>query len=135
MIIKPPIRQQDRMGAGWFGAPRGDRVHNGIDLCCHKGSIILAPVTGCVTKIGYPYNPNDKKKGHLRYVEVTTNAGARHRTFYIEPKVKVGDVVHLNKTVIGVSQGLLDIYPTMTDHVHYEIIFNGKYVDPTEYVT
>lgn len=137
MKVTAPLRASDKWGSGWYGAPRGGRAHNGVDVACFKGSIIHSNVSGKVTKIGYPYPPSDPKKGHYRYVEVEAADNWKHRTFYIDPLVQVGDYVTKGDK-IGKSQGLTDLWPGMTDHVHYEIkvLKDGKwtYIDPTNHV-
>ena len=129
MKIIPPLRGTDRWGSGEYLAARGGRVHRGIDIACYKGSTILSPVSGTVTKLGYPYNPADPDKGKFRYVQITDDAGADHRIFYVEPLVGVSNYVERDDP-IGVSQGIASLYPGMTDHVHYEIKRDGKHVEP-----
>lgn len=133
MIIKAPIRGIDTYGSGAFGAPRGGRTHNGIDIACYKGSQVLSQCDGVVTKIGYPYDPGDDRKGHLRYVQVTDAAGRNFRYFYVNSTVKINDVV-LQNDVIGITQGLVDIYPGITDHVHVEIKYNNNYLNPEDFL-
>lgn len=117
------------MGGGWFGAPRGGtRTHRGIDYACYPATEILSPVRGVVTKVGYPYGDDLS----FRYVEVTDDAGYRHRTFYIEPCVEVGDKVY-DVDVIGKAQAIVTRYPGhgMKNHIHYEVISpDGQYIDP-----
>ena len=133
MIIRAPFRGGDKHGFGHFGASRGTRTHKGVDVACYAGSQIPSLTPGTVTKIGFPYSGDDPKKGHLRYVEVTLD-GNRFRYFYIEPSVEVGDVV-IPGDQIGTSQGLLKIYPGITDHIHVEQINpDGGYVDCTDLV-
>jgi len=131
--IIPPPRTSDKHGEGHFGAPRGSRTHNGIDLACYGGSLIKTPHHGRVTKIGYPYPPNDPKKGFLRYVQVEEKNGHRCRYFYVAPSVRVGDLLKPGDTV-GTAQGLLKVYPGITDHIHYEVIKDGEYIDPVKYL-
>lgn len=129
MIINAPIRGNDAHGSGAYLSSRGSRKHKGIDIACHKGSGVLSIGPGHVTKIGYPYDPSDPKKGHLRYVQVTDEGGRKLRYFYITPSVKVGDIVDTH-TELGVTQGLTGIYPGIIDHFHFEILVNGLPVDP-----
>lgn len=124
------IRGQDAHGSGEWQASRGSRKHNGVDYVCEEGEYIRSDVEGKVTKIGYPYNPTDTKKGHLRYVEVTDNKRSRVRYFYIDPKVSKGDTISPSD-VLGVSQDLTCIWPGMTQHYHLEVI---AYVNPKEYL-
>lgn len=123
------IRGQDAQGSGHWLASRGSRKHLGIDYVCEEGEIICSDIDGTITKIGYPYNPNDKTKGHLRYVEVTDKNRSRVRYFYVKPVVKKGDKIDAGSPV-GKSQDLTRIYKGITQHYHLEII---AYVNPEEY--
>ena len=133
ITIRPPTRGTDKWGSGAYRASRGDRKHNGIDIACYAGSVILSPHYGTVSKIGYPYDPNDPKKGHLRYVQVTERGGFLCRYFYVLPDVKVGDQI-MTGDELGVAQGLSNIYEGITDHIHYEVKLNGVFVNPDEYL-
>ena len=131
--IIPPTRVADAQGQGHYGAPRGDRTHVGIDYACWPDSQILAASAGTVSKVGYPYDPNDEKKGHLRYVEVTSPLGYKVRYFYIHPEVAVGDMV-CTGDLIGTSQDLRPIYKGITPHVHVEVKQHGMFLDPSKYL-
>ena len=128
LILQPPPRYQDPWGAGHFGASRGDRVHRGVDYACIKESILLSPVKGEVTKLGYPYSDDYS----FRYVEVTDNRGYRHRFFYVEPLVYEGNKVKVGHK-LGIVQNLQTRYPDITNHVHYEVIdLDGDYLNPEQ---
>lgn len=131
-LIKPQRRGYDKYGSGAFGASRGARKHNGIDFACLKGSEILSVTDGVITKIGYPYNPKYVNKAHLRYVQVSYG-DFDIRYFYVKPTAKVGTVVN-EGDVIGVAQGLLDVYPGITDHFHLEVKKGREYLDPNIYL-
>jgi len=84
-----------------------------------------------VSKIGFPHNPSDSKKGHLRYVQVTDDAGKDWRYFYVDPVVSVGDMVD-ESSVIGTAQDLIAVYgKEMTNHIHVEIKRGNSFIDPT----
>lgn len=122
------IRGCDSQGCGHFGASRGTRKHNGIDLVCIPGTKVQSLVTGRVSKIGYPYAGHDKRK--IRYVQVTCG-DYDFRVFYVNPMVEVGQLVNTD-SILGFSQTLDVFYPDITEHVHLEIKDkNGSYVDPT----
>lgn len=125
-------RGSDDFGSGEFGASRGARIHRGIDYTAPAGAAVLSPVDGKVTKLGYPYASDLQ----FRYVEVTDTAGARHRLFYVSPDVVVGVAV-CRGDKIGVAQDIAGKYNTperkMKNHVHYEIIVGGDYVNPEEF--
>jgi murein DD-endopeptidase MepM/ murein hydrolase activator NlpD len=120
-------RTQDKWGSGEFGAPRGDHTHHGIDYVCPVNSEILAPVSGKVTKLGYPYADDLS----FRYVQLTAVNGYDHRIFYILPCVRVGEEIKEGQT-IGYSQDLGQRYPGITQHLHYEVKHAGQYLNPEE---
>ena len=125
-------RGSDKFGSGAYLASRGSRKHMGIDFACAKGNKILSLTNGIVSKIGYPYNPRDTKKGHMRYVQVT-HEGVDIRYFYVDPLVKVGTSIR-RWEVVGTAQGLLDIYPGITDHIHFEVKVGRTFLNPEEYL-
>lgn len=127
MISILPTRETDNYGSGAYEASRGDRKHRGIDLACYPGTIILSPVSGFVTKIGYPYSDDFK----FRYVQVTCSRGFDYRIMYIDPSVVMGQRVIVNESIIGSAQSLLKRYPNgMTNHIHFEIRRHNIYYNP-----
>ncbi len=135
MQAKLKLRGIDAWGNGAFNASRISssgkvRKHKGIDYACSPGIEIMSPCLGEVTKLGWPYSSSN-----FRYVEVTDLTGElRHRVFYIEPSVRVGDQVTI-LTVIGKVQNISNRYSTKnkpkTNHLHYEILTTeGEPLDP-----
>lgn len=128
MKILASQRKSDSFGSGHYGASRGSRKHSGVDYACYPKSKIFSPVTGQVTKLGYPYADDTS----FRYVQVTTREGYDVRVFYVNPSVNLNDQVNEN-SIIGSSQELGKRYPEITEHVHLEIKGkNGKFVNPME---
>ena len=126
------IRGTDCHGSGAFGASRGMRTHNGVDIVTHANESVVAYEGGTVTKLGYPYSPADEK-GIYRYCEITCG-GNRHRYFYVGLLVELGDDIERGQT-IGWSQDLDCTYPGITQHVHYEIKEpDNNFLDPVEYL-
>lgn len=123
MFVVPKVRSLDRWGSGHYGAPRGNREHKGVDLAVDAGTRVYAHFDGEVTKIGYPYGDDLS----FRYVQISKD-GLDHRYFYISPEVSKGDKVKTGD-LIGVTQKLGNRYPEITEHFHYEIKKDGKYVD------
>lgn len=121
-----PIRGDDEHGSGAWHAPRGDRLHNGVDYSCYPGTVIFAPMNGTVTKVGYPYGDDLA----YRYVQITDEEGDCHRIFYIDPGVDNDTEVYANETPIGTAQDLTTRYPGITNHVHYEIKRGDEYINP-----
>ena len=134
MLIDAPLRGTDKHGSGAYLAPRGDHLHQGIDIACHAGSKPLAVKGGRVTKIGMPYSWRHIHRRHLRYVEITDRRGYAARYFYVHTDLKVGDTVTQGQAV-GVTQGLAEIYPGITDHFHFEVRDpQGRVIDPADYL-
>lgn len=133
MLTILPVRGVDSWGSGAYLAKRGDRKHNGVDLACYPGTLIMSLGEGIVSKIGYPYDPNDPLKGYLRYVQVTDKNNYDLRYFYIEPIVILGDFI-IKGQVLGVTQDLQKPYPGITGHVHFEVKKDEKYIDPMNWV-
>lgn len=144
------IRGNDPHGSGAYRAPRGRRLHKGIDICCEQGGSVAALSPGQVTKVGYPYAQgqplpqwSDIKKAKynakktLRYVQVTDSQGVDVRYFYVKPTVAIGDSISAGDS-LGTAQGLEGIYPGITEHYHFEVLvmINGKkvFLDPEQYI-
>ena len=121
-------RGSDAFGAGYYGAPRGRRIHNGFDLLCGAGDLVCSPIAGTVTKVGYPYGDDLS----FRYVQVSVGVYA-FRVFYVEPSVAVGDKVD-TCTLIGSAQDLGERYEGIPNHVHLEIMKGQEYIDPAPFL-
>lgn len=120
------LRKCDHYGCGHFGASRGQRRHNGVDLACPSGAEVQSPITGVITKHGIVYSDDH----FWTYVEVSAD-GYAFRLFYVKPTLPAGTRVSTD-TVIGHSQSLKTRYPKITDHIHFEIMNSrGDYIDPT----
>ena len=124
-----PFRGTDKLGDGAYGASRGDRLHNGVDLACYPGTIINCSRPGVVTKLGYPYGDDLS----FRYVQVTTPSGADMRYFYVSPSVEVGDSVEVGQ-MLGYSQELGKRYEGITEHIHVEVKQGGEYLNPHDFI-
>jgi murein DD-endopeptidase MepM/ murein hydrolase activator NlpD len=129
------IRGSDPQGSGAYGASRrnnqGAYSHEGVDIVYQPGETVTAPISGTVGKIGFPYDPQDPKKGSYRYVPITNADGSTVKLFYIDPTVKEGDSVTAGQTPLGISQDLAPAFPGITNHVHVEVSQGGRKVNPT----
>jgi len=127
LVVQPVIRS-DKAGDGHFQAPRGTRMHNGVDYLCEPGTLVFSPASGVVTKLGYPYSDDLQ----WRYVEITDDYKNKHRLFYTEPAVRLDQFVIVGE-VVGEAQNIALRYPDqgMLAHLHYEVISpDGVFVDP-----
>ncbi|RKX64802.1 MAG: hypothetical protein DRP42_05815 [Tenericutes bacterium] len=120
--------RNDPAGSGVFKARRGPRIHKGVDLVCEPGDLVVAPLDGWITKIGYPYSDDLS----YRYVEITSESHLVCRVFYIEPTVELGSEVEAGDQ-IGFAQDVAARYKLdarggiryrtnqMLPHVHVEL--------------
>ncbi|MDB2384374.1 M23 family metallopeptidase [Endozoicomonas sp.] len=138
-LIANQMRHNDTFVAGipvekgWLSSRFGRRTdpftgkaawHNGIDFAGKKGTPILAMAAGVVTWAG-------DRSGYGLLVEV--NHGNSYVTRYAHSEsvdVKVGDIVKRGQVVAkmgstGRSTG---------NHVHVEVLKNGKQADPARYI-
>jgi len=121
------------IGEGWLSSYYGKRtdpfsgrqeMHKGIDFAGKMGSEILATAAGVVTWAG-------KRYGYGLLVEI--NHGNDLVTRYghaQEILVKVGDRVEPEQKIALMGSSGRSTGP----HVHYEVLKNGKQINPTKYV-
>ena len=118
---------------GWLSSYYGKRndpftgkpaMHKGIDFAGREGAPVIATAAGVITWAGERY-------GYGNLVEINHGNGLVSRYGHNHSlKVQVGEVVTKGHTIAllgntGRSTGA---------HVHYEIIKNGKQIDPLPYV-
>lgn len=121
------LRDCDPFGCGNFGAPRGTRKHNGIDLIVSPGQDIFSPITGKVTRIAYPYASDLSYKG----LEIV-NEQYKVKIFYINPTVAIPSVVTAGQKIAEAQNIAAKYGSTMTNHVHFEVRNAlNQVIDPT----
>ncbi|ADF52998.1 MAG: M23 family peptidase [Zunongwangia sp.] len=127
------FRECDRHGCGYFGAPRGNHKHEGVDLVANPGDYVYSPFSGTITKHGYCYGDTTK----YRYIEIT---GSKEivRILYAEldDAFDIGDKIPQGQFV-GIAQDIAARYPGITPHVHVEKYkvsdtYRKNPIDPTE---
>jgi murein DD-endopeptidase MepM/ murein hydrolase activator NlpD len=106
---------------------KGNYHHDGVDIAMSKGTLVLATGNG---RISYFSNSN-LEAGFGNYIEVDHGHGLITRYAHLEKisvtwgqKVTQGQVIGLS----GTSGG------SVAPHLHYEVIKNGKSVDPLSYL-
>lgn len=125
------VIRSDSAGDGRFGARRGSRTHRGVDYVCKPGELVYSPVSGVVSKLGFPYGDDLR----WRYVEIRDDDKNRHRLFYCRPAVVKHQIVSKGE-VVAEADDVTERYPNqgMTPHIHYELIDSmGEYIDPEEF--
>ena len=122
-----PIRK------GWMSSSFGRRTdpftgrpawHKGVDFAGKDGSDVIAVGSGVVTWAG-------SRSGYGKLVEL--NHGNGYVTRYAHNKeilVKVGDVVSKGQTLSLMGSSGRSTGP----HVHYEVLINGRQVNPARYI-
>lgn len=127
--------RNDPQGLGNFGAPRGSRQHNGIDILVAPFQRILSPIDGLVTRYGKPY-ADDPNYDLIEIQGLGRHEGITLKMFYVVPatadnllpfSIRAGDYLTYAQSI---SQKFGD---GMLDHLHIEVVDNGRLVDPFGY--
>lgn len=128
-ILSNQAIRNDAAGQGHFGARRGSRTHQGLDLLATPGEPVMAPVTGTFIRSGRPYANDSRYR-----LAVIHGQGQEWKLMYVEPlaTLKPGDRVKAGQ-VIGTAQDIAAKYgPPMLNHVHVELrtIVGAELQDP-----
>lgn len=119
---------------GYVTSPYGDRLdpftrepdfHKGMDIASTTGTPIIAASGGKIIQA------SDKKNGYGNCVIIEHYSG--FRTLYAhcsELLVEVGDYVSAGQTIAKVGSTGRSTGP----HLHFSVIIDGKYVDPSIYL-
>jgi len=138
--MRPPFNptfgglRKDKWGDGSFGASRGNRIHEGVDITGKPGAYVCAPQGGIVVREGFPY-ANDTGAWNC-YLLIREENGVEWRLFYVIPLAAiVGATVHRGQAVaaladVGAKYGTHPTKGRMKPHCHVERWVNGKRVDP-----
>jgi hypothetical protein len=109
--------RNDSEGSGEYGAPRSNRVHNGIDYLCDAGQTIVAPFDLTIKRISVP-----KINSPMSGIEWVSGKSSG-KMFYFKPYLHlIGRLVKAGEG-IGVAQSVSKDYglPRMQDHIHFQI--------------
>jgi len=122
-----PIRE------GWMSSAFGYRAdpvtgkrefHRGIDFSGRRGSDVVAVAAGVVTHAA-------RKAGYGNMVEINHGNGLVTRYSHNKRNlVEVGDKVGKNQVIANMGSTGRSTGP----HVHFEVIRDGKFVNPIEYI-
>jgi murein DD-endopeptidase MepM/ murein hydrolase activator NlpD len=123
--------RNDSQGDGFFGASRGYRSHNGLDIVVTPSSGVYSPIEGVLLRKAYPYGTsrsNEQWEGCV-IVGVGDYQGYEVKIFYMRPFV-IGEYVFPGD-IIGVAQDISRKYSSaMIDHLHVEVRRDGILLDP-----
>ncbi len=138
MLLDRDIREAKEIAGrpvtwGWMSSKFGQRLdpftgksawHAGVDFAGKEKSDVVAVAGGVVTHAG-------KRYGYGLMVEITHGDGYVTRYgHHSEVLVSVGDVVKPRQVIGKMGSSGRSTGP----HVHFEVLKNGKHVDPTRYV-
>jgi murein DD-endopeptidase MepM/ murein hydrolase activator NlpD len=123
--------RNDAMGKGHYNAPRSHAGnHKGVDLVSAPFENVKLNVPGVVKYIGYAYD-NDKR---FNSYHITLAHGLVLKLLYVKPLYKVGDTIKAGATIATAQNIAAKHGGGMLNHLHVELLENGKNIDPTKYV-
>jgi hypothetical protein len=127
------VRRCDDWGQGHFGAPRGARTHNGVDIIACADAPVLSPLHAVVVRVAEPYDDDAVLSG-LLLRGVGPHAGLEAKLFYVLPDLTlIGQLIAPGQP-LGRVQTLQSRYPGITDHVHLELRWHDARVDPATFI-
>lgn len=130
----PSIAPIKALSYNVVGASTGNRinpfyksvvVHRGVDLLGAVGTEIYASASGVVESVE---RKNDKGSGNVFVIDHENGYKTRYANVG-EIYVRKGQMVKLGALLGRIGVSGMSIAP----HLHYEVIFNGKYVNPVHY--
>lgn len=100
------------------------KLHTGIDIKASIGTLVVAPSDGIIADAGY-------HKGNGYYIEIKHDKEYSTRYHHLsEITITKGQKIEKGNTIGKVGSSGLSTAP----HLHYEVIRNGKKVDPRDYL-
>ncbi len=138
LLIDKKLEQETRpqgrpVASGWISSYFGKRqspftgkkeMHRGVDFAGRTGTDVLAVAGGVITQA--------KKKGGYGYL-VEIDHGNGYKTRYGHNQmvvVKAGEVIKRGQVIAKLGSTGRSTGP----HVHFEVIKNGKRIDPMKFV-
>lgn len=101
------------------------KMHKGIDMAGKSGSNVVATADGIVTLI-------EIQRGYGQVVDIDHGYGLSTRYGHNKSVlVEVGDIIKQGQTIATMGSTGRSTGP----HVHYEVLKNGKHVNPGKYIT
>ena len=127
-VEKLVLRGEDPTGHGYYGAKRGTKKHQGLDIIATPGEDVFCPIDGVITKFGQVYETEITPK--FKYIEIT-NDTYRVRLMYAlqTPEVSINQRV-FECDVIGKVQDVAGFWnPKMINHIHMQVWKHGLLTD------
>ncbi len=105
------------------------RTHNGTDIAAKVGDSVKAAESGTVTEVY-----QDDLLGVVVVLDHGNNVSSLYGNLQNRDFIKVGTTVQKGDIIGGVGDsGILEA--KSGPHLHFEIVSNGEYVNPEEYIT
>jgi len=110
--------RNDSMGFGYYGAPRGSRMHKGTDFLCIPGQDVVCPIpSGKIIREARPYIYERYSgcliQGHKIAIKM----------FYLDIWAHLIGKTIKQGEVIGIAQDISKKYGTdMKPHIHLSIV-------------
>ena len=134
MIELKPIIRNDAAGSGHFDAPRGSRKHRGMDIVAITGQPVVLRRDMKFNRVGFPYEGDFNYK--LMEFYLPDYDSVLVKLMYVTPRtwkpLERHTTYHAG-TIIGYAQDIKARYPNepdMQNHIHVEVIRNGKHENP-----
>ena len=120
LILSPTGKgiRNDAGGSGYFHAPRGAKKHEHLDFLADHGQRVVAPVTGRIIRISYPYADSRTYSGL-----VIEGVYAGIQLFYVSPAPGIIGQDARQGQVIGNAQNIKAKYPDCENHVHLRVLW------------
>jgi len=137
-----PVVRKDLWGDGAFGASRGGKFHDGVDLIVTPPQPVFSMIGGMAEKVEYPY------RSDLSYTGIQiANSKLRVEIWYMAPYANlIGKFVQPGQAV-GYAQDISKKYGEdekkgiMTPHIHVRVtmlafttLSGGRYVSYEQHI-
>ena len=127
IAISSPIKAKHRISSkyGYRIHPiyKRKKFHQGIDISCAKGSKIYSTIKGKIIKQGY-------SKSYGNYIIIQNKNVQVRFAHLLKIYTKPNQYIQRDKVIGLVGSTGLSTGP----HLHYELIINGKTVNPVHYI-
>ncbi|MTI46856.1 M23 family metallopeptidase [Sporosalibacterium faouarense] len=103
-------------------------THNGIDIRAREGSVIRASLDGVVQSI-----KQDQELGIIITLDHGDGLISRYACVSTDEMVEVGQRISKGDPISGVGKAM-GFEVAQGPHLHFEVLKNGEYVDPKQYL-
>jgi hypothetical protein len=117
MLEGPMIIRSDALGDGHYLAPRGNRLHQGVDYVVTPGEHILLPWSGYLVREAKPYSDSSLTGCVIQSKDMIL------KVFYVKPFMHLVGHQLPAGTVFALADDVRIKYGSkMTPHIHVEVV-------------